>query len=96
MVGGHDLGQVFAILSAGLIAVGHGAGIPGIGSDVIERNTFAVFVEISEAGLRAGKILLSGEADESSGFVVIARNDNSIKIKIGEIALRFGKARISG
>ena len=63
--------QLFATLSAGGIAGGHGAGIPGVGSDVIERNAFAEFVEIGEAGLRAGEDFVGGETDETSGFGVI-------------------------
>lgn len=96
LLAGHEVRELFATRSAGGIAGSQSAGIPGVGSDVIERHAFTQFVEIGEVGLRAGESFFGGETDEASGFGVVNLNSNTVIIKKGELTLRFGQAGIGG
>lgn len=92
----HDVGELFAARGAACVACGGGAGIPNVSSDIIERHTFAEFVEIAEAGFGGGEALVCGETNEPRGFHVVALNGDAVKIKIGKIVLRVGKAGVCG
>jgi len=57
----HDLGKGFEASQVGVVAGGDGEGVPGVGGDIVERQAFAILVEIGEKGLGARIALLGGE-----------------------------------
>jgi hypothetical protein len=46
-----------------VVSGGDSSGIPRVGGDVIERNAFALFVEVAKAGLGVGVAGLRGETN---------------------------------
>src|ERR1700739_1906447 len=62
LLAGHEARELFAAAGARGVTCGERAGIPGVGSDVIERQASSLLVEVRQVGLRAGQTLLRGEA----------------------------------
>lgn len=89
LLGGHDLGELFAAVDARLVASGDSARVPGIGRDVVEGNAFALFEKKAHAGFRGRQARASGEAHELRGVVIVPRQSDAIEIKISEVQPRF-------
>ena len=90
LLGGHDASELFAAIGAGGVTRDERARIVGVGSNVIERNAFALLEEIGEVGLCGGKTLFGGEPDKTTGFGVVLLDGNAVEIKIGETVLGIG------
>jgi len=84
---GHDFGEGFEAIEVGVVAGGDCAGIPGVGRDIVERQAFALFVEIGEESCGAGMALLGGEASPVGGLFFVARDSDPLEIAIGEAVL---------
>jgi hypothetical protein len=54
LLAGHEARELVAAAGARGITRGERAGIPGVGSDVIERQAFALLVEVRQVCLRVG------------------------------------------
>jgi hypothetical protein len=56
LLASHDLRKRFEVRRGSGVAGSDSAGIPEIGSDVVEGNAFAGFVEIGEVGSGGGVV----------------------------------------
>jgi hypothetical protein len=92
----HDLRKSFEVLGAGVVARGDGAGVPGVGGNVVERKALAGFIKIAEQRLGARMALIGGEASPVSGLSVVDRNANAFEIAVSEVVLGFSQALIRG
>lgn len=95
MPAGHDVSELLAVIGAAFVTSGDRAGIPGVGSYVIEGNAFALFVEIGKIGFPTGESLFSGETDEPCGFGVVALDGDAAEIEIGKTVLGISEFGIS-
>lgn len=76
LFGGHDLGKGFEAVGGGDVAVGDRAGVPGIGRDIVERQTFAMFIEKGKESLGTRMALLSGQARPVGGLGIVGRDSD--------------------
>lgn len=90
----HDLRNSFEMLGAGVVARGDGAGVPGVGRNVVERKALAGFIKIAEQRLGASMALIGGKAGPVSGQSVVDRNANAFEIGVGEVVLGLSQALI--
>jgi hypothetical protein len=90
----HDLRKRFEVLGAGVVARGDGAGVPGVGRNVVERKALAGFIKIAEQRLSARMALIGGEAGPVSGLSVVDRNANAFDIGVSEVVLSLSQTLV--
>jgi hypothetical protein len=76
------------------VASSDGAGIPVVGQNIIERDTFAGFVKVSEVGLGVRVTLFGGESLPVGRFGVIHREADAFEVEDSKIVLGGGDAQI--
>jgi len=84
---GHEFGEGFKAIYVGVVAGSEGAGVPGVGRDIVERQALAMFIKIGEEGFGARMALLGGEAGPVGGLFIVVRDSDALEITIGETVL---------
>ena len=93
---GHDLRKRFEMRRGASVARGGRTGIPGVGGDVVEWHSSAVFVEVAEVASGVWMTLLCGESHPVRGNVVIERNALAFVVEDAQVMLADGVAGIGG
>ena len=90
----HDLGQVFETIGAGVFASSDGTRVPSIGRNVIERDAFAVFIEVAEESEGASVSLIGGATCPVDGLNVVDRDSMTFEIAVSEIVLGLSETPV--
>jgi hypothetical protein len=92
----HDLGKVFETIGAGVLASSEGTRVPSIGRNAIERDAFAVFIEIAEESEGASVPLIGGPTCPVDGLNVVDRDSMTFEIAVSEIVLGLRQPPVGG
>jgi len=93
---GHEFGEGFKAIYVGVVTGSEGAGVPGVGRDIVERQALAMFIEIGEEGFGARMALLGGEAGPVGGLFIVVRDADALEITISETVLARCEALYRG
>src|SRR5260370_33700586 len=96
LLAGHEARELVAAAGARGVTCGERARIPGVGSDVIERQASSLLVEGCQGGLRPGQALLRGEAQPAGSFRVIEWDAQTFVVGNAQTGLSLGGACIGG
>lgn len=89
-----EMRETGAASGAATVAGCDGAGVPGVGCNIIEGDTFAGFVQVSQVGLGVGVALLGGETFPADSFGIIHWDAGALEIEDAKIVLGGGEAEI--
>lgn len=93
---GHAAGEGFQAGGGGLLAGRERTGIPGIGTNVVDGETFTGLVEEAQAGCGGGEALVGGETFPVGGFFVVEGHTDTFGIEDSEIVLGERIAKLRG
>lgn len=87
LLGGHDAGKTFAAGLAGEVASSDRTRIPGVSRDVIEGDTQAFLVKVSEVRFGRGVALFSRKGDPMCALRAIEVNAKTVEVEQPEVVL---------